>query len=408
MKRKTNKPASLAVHAGDRKKPGEYIPSTTPIYASSSFFYEKAEDLESVFNQEKTGQVYSRYGNPTCCALEEQVSALEGADFAVSTASGMAAVHLGLMAALLDGRKSIVAADVLYGQTTSMLMKVLEPLGIETRFADPTDLEKFAAVVEKAQPGCIFIESISNPLLRVPEIDKVAAIAKQHGAALVVDSTFTTPVLLRPLELGADIVVHSATKYLSGHGDVLGGLVLGRDEIKPIVHYLQKTFGANMSPFEAYLAQRGVKTLPLRMEKQCRNAAVVGRTLAEREDVERVYYPGNPDHPDYETCRRFFPEGLFGAVVSFDLAGGRERVLAFMDALEMTVPATSVGDLHTMVLYPPMSSHRDLAPKHRERLGIGDGLVRVSVGIEDADDIVADLAQAIERTKKLAPTPALG
>ena len=408
MKRKTSKPASLAVHSGDRKKAGEYVPATTPIYASSSFFYEKSEDLEAVFNQEKVGQVYSRYGNPTTCALEEQMCALEGADFAVAAASGMAAEHLALMAALLDRRKSIVAADVLYGQTTSMLMNVLEPLGIETRFADPTDLEKFAAVVEKVKPGCVLIETISNPLLRVAEVDKIAEIAKQAGALLVVDSTFTTPVLVRPLDHGADIVVHSTTKYLGGHGDTLGGILLAREEIKPTVDYLQKTFGANMSPFEAYLTMRGIKTLPLRIEKQCRNAAIVGRTLAERDDVERVYFPGNPDHPDYETCRRFFPEGLFGAVVSFDLAGGRERVLAFMDALEMTVPATSVGDLHTMVLYPPMSSHRDLAPKHRRRLGIGDGLARLSVGIEDPDDIVADLAQAIEKTKKLAPTPALG
>lgn len=402
MKRKTNKTASIAVHAGDRKKFGEFTPTTTPIYATTSFSYDSSEDLEKVFNDEKEGNVYSRYGNPTVSAFEEQVAALEGADYAIATSSGMAAIHMALMGAMLDRRKSVVAADVLYGQSTAMLTTLLEPFGVETRFADPCDLETFEKTVEKAQPGCIFVETISNPLLRVPALDKVAAIAKKYNAQLIVDATFTTPVLSKPLELGADVVVHSATKYLAGHGDMLGGLVLGKEDTRPTLTYLRKTIGPNLSPFEAYLAMRGVKTLALRMEKQCRNAALVARQLAECAAIDRVYFPGNPDHPDYETCVRLFPEGLFGAMVSFDLAGGRERVLAFLDSLEMTVPATSLGDVQSMALYPAMSSHRDVAPRQRHRLGIGDGLVRLSVGIEDASDIVDDIIQAVERSERIA------
>ncbi len=398
MKRKTNNPATLAVHAGDRKKPGEFTPTTTPIYATTSFAYERSVDLEKVFNDEMEGNVYSRYGNPTVSAFEEQIAALENADYAIATASGMAAIHMAVMGALLDRRKSVLAADVLYGQTTAMLMNVLEPFGVETRFADPCDLEAFDQAAEKAKPGCIVVETISNPLLRVPQLDRLAEIAKKHGAQLIVDATFTTPVLSRPLELGADVIVHSATKYLAGHGDVLGGVVLGNADSRPMIDYLRKTVGANLSPFDAYLAMRGVKTLSLRVERQCHNAAVVATQLADCDGVDRVYFPGNPDHPDYATCQRLFPEGLFGGMVSFDIAGGRERVLSFLDALEMTVPATSLGDVQSMALYPPMSSHRDLAPKQRARLGIGDGLVRLSIGIEDADDISGDILQAVERS----------
>jgi len=218
----------------------------------------------------------------------------------------------------------------------------------------------------------------------------------------LVDSTFTTPVLMRPLELGADLVVHSATKYLGGHGDVLGGVLLSRNELHPPVRFLERTLGANLGAFEAYLAMRGVKTLPLRMERQCRNAAEAAARLAGQPGVERVYYPGDPQHPDHDTAKRLFAGGLFGAMVSVDLEGGRERAAAFMNSLRLTVPATSLGDVHTMALYPPTSSHRDLAPAHRRRLGIGDGLVRLSIGIEHIDDIVADLEQALVASQPAA------
>lgn len=408
MKRNTQHPATLAVHAGDRKKPADCVPVTTPIVSASSFFYDCAEDLDAAFGETRPGQSYSRYGNPTTQALEEQLAALEGGDFCVATSSGMAALHLALTASLIDRPKSIVAAKLLYGQTMSMLTTVFEAMGVETRFADPQDLDAWERAIEQARPSCVLLEPIANPLLRVPELDKAAEIARRHGATVVVDSTFATPVLLRPLELGCDLVVHSATKYLAGHGDVLAGALIGREEMKTAVRFLAKTTGPNLGPFEAYLTMRGVKTLPLRYERQCANARVVAEQLRELDGVERVYFPGDPQHPDHATARRLFPDGMYGAMVAFDLAGGREAALRFLDSLEMAVPATSLGDVHTMALYPAMASHRDLAPKHRRRLGIGDGLIRLSVGIEAVDDIVGDLEQAIRTATRAAAPVAAG
>jgi O-acetylhomoserine/O-acetylserine sulfhydrylase-like pyridoxal-dependent enzyme len=203
---------TLAVHAGDRKKPGDYIPVTTPIYGASSYIYEHIEDLDRVFADEKQGQSYARYGSPTTNALEEQVAALEGGEFALASASGMASLHLALLAALTDRRKSIVAANVLFGQSMTLMMNLLEPTGVAIRFADPCDLKAFEAAVAEAKPACVLVETISNPLMRVPAIDKIAEIARRHGALTVVDATFTTPVLTRPITLGADFVIHSSTK----------------------------------------------------------------------------------------------------------------------------------------------------------------------------------------------------
>ena len=301
-----------AVHAGDRKKLGDYVPVTTPIYGATSFFYDEVADLDRVFGNEKEGQSYSRYGNPTVDALEQQVAALEGADVALATSSGMAAIHLSLLAALTDRRKSIVAANVLYGQTISLLMDVLEPSGVEIRFDDPCDLDAFEAAVADAKPSCVLIETVSNPMMRVPALDKVAEIAHRYHAVFVVDSTFTTPVLMRPLGLGADIVVHSATKYLSGHGDALGGVLVAGEEFRQSLQVLGRTLGMNLGPFEAYLTMRGIKTLPLRVEKQCQNAAIVAEWLRAHPRIERTYFPGDPEHPDREIARRLFERGQGG------------------------------------------------------------------------------------------------
>ncbi len=390
-----------AVHAGDRKKLGDYVPVTTPIYGATSFFYDEVADLDRVFGNEKEGQSYSRYGNPTVDALEQQVAALEGADVALATSSGMAAIHLSLLAALTDRRKSIVAANVLYGQTISLLMDVLEPSGVEIRFDDPCDLDAFEAAVADAKPSCVLIETVSNPMMRVPALDKVAEIAHRYHAVFVVDSTFTTPVLMRPLGLGADIVVHSATKYLSGHGDALGGVLVAGEEFRQSLQVLGRTLGMNLGPFEAYLTMRGIKTLPLRVEKQCQNAAIVAEWLRAHPRIERTYFPGDPEHPDREIARRLFERGqggeeLYGGMVSFEVAGaGKADVFALMDRLELVVRATSLGDVHSMVLHPAMSSHRDIAPKQRQRMGIGDNLLRLSLGIEAAEDVIADLDQAL-------------
>ncbi len=384
------------VHSGDRHKAGGYVPVTTPIYTAASYSYDTMEQLDRVFGGEEKGPSYARYSNPTTAALEELVNELENGHGALACASGMSALYLGLLAALIDRPKRVVAANALYGATTSMLMNIFSPLGIETTFADICDLADLEEVVAETKPGAIVMETISNPLLRVGAMDKIADIAKRADAPLVVDNTFATPLMIRPLELGANIVVHSATKYMAGHGDVLGGIIIADEANFGAITTLSRTIGPVMSPFESYLTMRGIKTMSLRVERQCSNACKVASWLATHPGVDRVYFTGDPGHPDAATITRLFPKNLYGAMLSFELKNaGREEIFAFMDRLRLIVRATSLGDVHTMMLYPAMASHRDISPKQRERLGIRDNLVRVSIGIEAAEDIIGDLEQAL-------------
>jgi cystathionine gamma-synthase/methionine-gamma-lyase len=385
-----------AVHAGDRKKTGAHIPSTTPIHTATSYFYESMEQLDRIFGGEEKGYCYSRYDNPSAAALEELLCSLESGAAALACASGMAALHTALFCALADRRRSILAANAMYGATVSLLMNVFQPTGANIRFVDVCDLDALAAAIAGEKPGCILMETISNPLLRVGPIDRIAEIARKAGAALVVDSTFGTPLLARPIELGAHFSVHSLTKYLSGHGDVMGGAVITDKDHAESLRALGRTLGPVLGPFESYLTMRGIKTFPLRMERQCANACRVAQWLGSHPRVDRVHFTGDPRHPDVETIRRLFPANLYGAMVSFEIKGaGREEVFRFMDGLKMFVRGTSLGDVHSMALYPVMSSHRELSPKHRERMGIRENLVRLSIGIEAAEDIIADLDQAL-------------
>jgi len=352
--------------------------------------------LDRVMGREEEGPSYARYDNPTGSALEELVNTLESGGGTVACASGMSAVHLGLIAALLDRPKRVVAGNVLYGATVSTLMKIMEPFGVETTWVDICDLDAVERALGEVKPGLVLMETVSNPLLRVGAMDKIAEMTRQAGVPLMVDNTFATPLLVRPLELGANIVVHSATKYMAGHGDVLGGLIVADQEYCGTIRTLSRTVGPVMSPFEAYLTMRGIKTLALRVERQCANACRIASWLASHPRIERVHFPGDPNHPDALTIARLFPKNLYGAMISIELKGGREEVFAFMEKLKMIVRATSLGDVHTMILYPAMASHRDLSPKHRARLGIGDGLVRISVGIEAPEDIIGDLEQALQ------------
>jgi len=385
-----------AVHVGDRKKPSTHVPSTTPISTASSFTYDSMEQLDRVFAREEEGYCYSRYDNPSSAALEELLTSLEGGHGALTCGSGMAALHMAVLTALTDRRKSVLASNALYGATVSLLMKVLEPAGVDVRFVDGCDLDAMRAAAVEMKPGCILIETISNPLLRVAQLDRIAEIAREVGAALVVDNTFATPLIVRPLELGAHFTVHSVTKYLAGHGDVLGGAVVTDSDHFETLRTLSRALGPVLGPFESYLTMRGIKTFPLRMERQCANACRVAQWLSSHPRVARVYFAGDPAHPDAAAIRRLLPANLFGAIVSFELKdAGREEVFRFMDGLRMIVRATSLGDVHSMMLYPVMSSHREISPKHRERMGIRDSLVRLSVGIEAADDIIGDLGQAL-------------
>ncbi len=386
---------SKLVHSGDRKKAGNYTPVSTPIYTAASYFYDSMDQLDRIFGREEAGPSYQRYDNPTTSALEELVRDLENGAGAVACSSGMSALHLALLSALIDRPRRLVAANALYGATTGMLMNIFTPLGVDVEFVDVCDLAAIEEAVARHKPGAMVMETVSNPLLRVGEMDRIATISKRAGAPLIVDNTFATPLLVRPLDLGASIVVHSATKYMAGHGDVLGGVVIADREHFDPIKTIARTMGPNLGPFESYLAMRGIKTMGLRMERQCANACKVASWLATHPRVERVHFTGDPSHPDHATIVRLFPKNLYGAMVAFELKdAGKPEVFRFMERLKMIVRATSLGDVHTMMLYPAMASHRDLSPKQRHKLGIGDNLVRMSIGIEAPEDILADLEQA--------------
>lgn len=386
-----------AVHSGDRKRTGSWVPVTTPIHTAVSYFYDDVETLDKVFGHEAHGPSYARYDNPTNQALEEQLAALENGFGALACSSGMAALHMAISTALMDRRRVVLAATALYGATINLLTKVLEPQGVEIVFADFSDLAAVAEAIAESQPGALLMETISNPLLQVAELDEIAKLARAADAPLIVDSTFASPMVMRPLDFGASFVVHSLTKYLSGHGDVLGGAVICEERYYESLLRISRTVGFLLGPFEAYLSMRGAKTYPLRMERQCQNATVIAAGLAKHPRVSKVHFTGDPSHPDAATIARLFTPGYYGAMISFEIANGtKEDVFRFMNALRLVVPATSLGDVHTMVLYPVIASHRDLSPKHRARLGIHDNLVRISVGIEHAADILADLENALQ------------
>jgi len=388
------------VHAGDRKKdpsrPGAYVPSSTPIYTATTYIYEETAKLDRVLGREEPGFCYGRYDNPTRTGLEELLTALESGSSSQVCSSGMMAIHVAVLAALTDRRKSVLAANAMYGATTTLLSQVLEPLGVEVNFVDVCDLAAVERKIAESKPGCIVLETISNPLLRVGDLDRIVELARGAGAALVVDNTFATPMLVRPIEHGANLVVHSLTKFLAGHGDVLGGVVVTDEAHADVVRTLSRTMGPVLGPFESYLSLRGIKTFALRMERQCANACRIATWLQSHPRVARVHYLADPNHPDAAVIRKLLPEGLYGALVPFEIKDAtKQDVFRFMDKLNLVVRGTSLGDVHSLLLYPAIASHREIAPKQRQRMGISDGLVRLCAGIEAVDDIIADIEQAL-------------
>ena len=388
---------SQVVHSGDRKRrKGAPIPSTTPIHLGTTYFYDSAATLDRVLGHEEEGFSYARYASPTNEALEELTTDLERGHGSLATASGMAAVQIAFQAALTDRRHAILASNSIYGATVGLLDQILSPYDVAVKYIDFCDLGAVEKAIREFQPGCVFIESVSNPLLRVARIDKIAELTRQAGAALVVDNTFATPMLMRPLELGANIVIHSVTKYLAGHGDVLGGIVVSDEQHHEAVRTISRIAGPVLGPFESYLTMRGIKTLAVRFERQCRNAKMLAEWLGTHSCVERVYYCSDASHPDACAIKQLFKPGIFGAILSFEIKNAnRSSVLAFMDRLKMIVPGPSLGDVHTLLLYPLIASHRNISPKMRERMGIRENLVRVAAGIEDFEDIRSDLDNAL-------------
>lgn len=385
-----------AVHAGERKPAPKQTPVATPVYTAASYITASQAEQDRIFGEAEKGFAYQRYTNPTNEALEEQLTALENGHGALACASGMSALWMAITTALLERPKRILYAEAIYGATIKLLSQVMAPYGIEARPVDTCDLAAVRGALDEYKPGALLLETISNPLLRVSAIDEIAGLCLGAGAALIVDSTFATPLLMRPLELGANLVVHSLTKYLAGHGDVLGGAVVSDAAHFDTLRRLSRVAGSTLGPFESYLAQRGVKTFPLRMQRQCANALALHEWLLRHPKIARSHYPGDPEHPDAAVIARMMPKDLFGGMVSFELkSAGKHEAFAFLDRLKLALCATSLGDVHTMALYPWISSHRDVTPELKARMGVTENLVRVSVGIEAIEDIIADFEQAL-------------
>jgi len=371
--------ATKLVHGGERQSLPDAQPVSTPIYASATFTYDSMQEIDQVFSGEKQGFIYTRYGNPTTAALEEAVRAVEEGATACAYATGMAAIHAALIACDLKSGSTVLASQDLYGATTSLLNSVFSSFGVKTVIADFADLAAVRETAREIRPQVMIAETISNPLLKVCDIEACAEIAHEYGARLIVDNTFASPYLCQPLKLGADMVVHSATKYLGGHADAMGGLVVSRDEMDSMALVsVMKLVGGVLSVWEAHEILRGLKTLAVRMDRQCENARTLANYLNEHSRIARVHYPG------------------LGALVSIELRDNtREAAFRFMDGLKLCVRSTSLGDVFTSVLHPATASHRDLLPARRQELGITDGLVRISVGIEKVEDIIADIEQAL-------------
>lgn len=389
-----------AVHAGERAAKPDFQPVTTPVYNTVGFLYEDMRDLDAVFGNEREGYVYARYGNPTNSALEEALASLEEGEAALTFGSGMAAVHASLLAAGVKAGTSILSAYDVYGATYAICGRLFPELGVRAKFVDVTNLEELQKALLEARPTAVILETISNPLMKVADIPTICNLAHQVGAKVIVDNTFATPFLYRPIQHGADFCVHSMTKYIGGHGDVLGGAIVTSRANRSILHEIIKMTGGNLGPMEAWLTLRGLKTLPLRMRQHCQNAMEVARWLEGHPRVARVNYPGLASHPQHELAKRLFPPGLFGGMISFEIKdAGKEKVFRFMKALELILPATTLGDVYSLTLYPAISSHRALTPEERAKVGISDRLVRLSVGIEEASEIIEDLERALEKSR---------
>ncbi|NWG34299.1 MAG: PLP-dependent transferase [Chloroflexi bacterium] len=387
-----------AVHAGERVLPADFRPVATPIWNTVGYLYESMDDLDAVFDHRKAGHVYLRYSNPTVEAFENAVASLENAEAAQAYSSGMAAIHAALLAAGVRAGAFVVAALDVYGATFTLLQDLFSSLGVHVRMVDVADHAEVESALRETGASVLYVESISNPLLKIADVPALAALARNSGALLLVDNTFASPCLLNPVEHGADYVIHSATKYLSGHGDVLAGIVATSASNRKKLLELNKLIGGVLGPFEAWLALRGLKTLPLRMRQQCDNAQRVAEWLRSHPRIEKVHYPGLPDHPQHALARQLFRGKGFGGVLSFEIDGGnKDRVFRFMESLSICLPATTLGDVYSLILHPMTSSHRSLTAEERARVGISDGLVRLSTGIESADDIIADLESALNR-----------
>jgi O-acetylhomoserine (thiol)-lyase len=431
-KPKTHRFDTLSLHAGARPDPATGA-RATPIYQTSSFVFADTDHAAALFNMERAGHVYSRLSNPTCAVLEERIAALEGGIGAIATSSGQAALHLAIVT-LLSAGAHIVSSRSLYGGSHNLLDYTLPRFGIDTTFVDPRDLDAWRRAI-RPTTRLLFGETLGNPGLEVLDIPRVAALAHEHGLPLLVDSTFTTPWLARPFEHGADLVFHSATKFLSGHGVVIGGLLVdsggfdwngerSRDlfptltmpyagfhdmvfaEESSTAAFLLRArregvrdFGACMAPMTAFQILQGIETLPVRMERHVANTRAIVAFLREHPLVAAIAYPELPDHPDHELAQRLLPRGC-GAVFSFNLRGTREQGRRFIETLRLFSHLANVGDAKSLVIHPASTTHFRMSEEDLQRAGITEGTIRLSIGLEDPADLIEDLSRALHAAGK--------
>ena len=421
--------ATLALHAGQRPDPATGA-RAVPIYQTTSFVFQDSDHAASLFNLEQPGFIYSRIGNPTVAVLEERIAALEGGVGAVCTASGQAALHLAV-ATLMGQGGHIVAATSLYGGSINMLKLTLPRFGITTSFVDPRDPAAFARAI-RPETRLVFAEILGNPGLEVLDVPAVAKVAHDAGLPLMIDATFATPYLIRPIAHGCDLVMHSATKWLGGHGVAIGGVIVDggsfdweksgkfptltepyagyhgidfAEEFGPQAFVMRarveglRDFGACMSPAHAFHLLQGVETLPLRMARHMENTRRVLGFLTASEAVAWVTHPDLPDHPDHALAQRLLPQGS-GSIVSFGITGGRAAGKRFVDGLRLVSHLANVGDAKTLVIHPASTTHQQLDAAALAAAGIGEDMIRLSVGLEDAEDIIDDLAQALRASQK--------
>ncbi|MDF1873969.1 O-succinylhomoserine sulfhydrylase [Vannielia sp.] len=387
------KPRTKLVHAGTRRS--QYGEVSEAIFLTQGFVYENAEQAEARFIEAGDDEfVYARYGNPTVRMFEDRIAQLEGVEDAFATASGMAAVNAALCAPLKAG-DHVVAARALFGSCEYVLSEVLTRFGVEVDFVDGTDLAAWKAAI-RPDTKLVFFEALSNPTLEVIDIKGVSELAHAVGALVVVDNVFATPVFQRSLDLGADVIVYSATKHIDGQGRVLGGVVLGtKDFIRKVLEPYIKHTGGAMSPFTAWVLLKGLETLDLRCRAQAQNAIALAQALEGHEKLASVIFPGLPSHPQHTLAQAQMEQP--GTVVSFELKGGRPAAFAFLNALEIALISNNLGDAKTIATHPATTTHQRLSDEKKAMLGIAPGLIRFSLGIEDAGDLVADVMQALDR-----------
>ncbi|WP_208349546.1 O-succinylhomoserine sulfhydrylase [Pseudaestuariivita rosea] len=385
------KPRTRAVHAGTRRS--QYNEVSEAIFLTQGFVYDSAEQAEARFIQAGEDEfIYARYGNPTVRMFEDRIAALEGAEDAFATASGMAAVNGALMSMLQAG-DHLVSSRALFGSCLYILEEVLTRFGVEVTFVDGTDLDQWRAAI-RPDTKVVFFETVSNPTLEVVDIKAVSDLAHEVGATIVVDNVFATPVFSRALELGADVVIYSATKHIDGQGRALGGVILGtREFIRKTVEPYMKHTGGSLSPFTAWMLLKGLETIDLRVRAQADSAVALARALEGHAALDRVIYPHLASHPQADTARGQMEAG--GTVLSIDLKAGQEAAFKVLNALEIFVISNNLGDAKSIVTHPATTTHQRLPEDQKQHLGITPGLIRVSVGLEDTDDLIADLTHAL-------------